>query len=120
MKVQDLEIYNLAMELAEDIWEAVKDWEFFAKDTVGKQLVKAADSIAANISEGFGRYSYKENRQFCFYSRGSLSETDTWLQKAENRKLISKATHKSFVKRIDKTGRKLNAYIKSIGQKSNE
>jgi four helix bundle protein len=50
-----------------------------------EQLIKAIDSVAANLSEGFGRYFYKENRQFCYYSRGSLFETKTWLRKAFNR-----------------------------------
>jgi len=63
-------------------------WDFFAKDTIGKQFVKLTDSIAANISEGFGRFFYKENRQFGYYARGSLFETTTWLTKAHNRKLI--------------------------------
>jgi four helix bundle protein len=34
-------------------------WDYFLKDTIGKQLVKAADSVAANLSEGFGRYHFK-------------------------------------------------------------
>ncbi|MGQ9799185.1 MAG: four helix bundle protein [Ignavibacterium sp.] len=50
---------------------------FFTKDVVGKQLIKAADSVAENLSEGFGRYFYKENKQFCYHSRGSLFETKT-------------------------------------------
>jgi len=44
-------------------------------------LIKAVDSVAANISEGFGRYHYKEAKHFSYYSRGSLYETKTWLTK---------------------------------------
>jgi four helix bundle protein len=72
MKLEDLHVYQLAMDIGERVWEIVLDWNYFARDTIGKQLVKAADSVAANISEGWGRYYYKENRQFCYYSRGSL------------------------------------------------
>ena len=50
--------------------------------------MEAADSIAANISEGHGRYFFKENRNFCYYARGSLVETKTWLFKARTRNLI--------------------------------
>jgi len=75
MKLDDLQIYRLSMEIGEKIWMLINNWHYFEKDTIGKQLVKAADSISANISEGFGRYFYKDERQFCYYSRGSLFET---------------------------------------------
>ena len=56
MKLGDLEIYRLAMKLGEEIWQIVEKWAYFQKDTIGRQWIKAGDSIAANISEGFGRY----------------------------------------------------------------
>ena len=59
MKLEELKVYNLAMDIAERIWDIVIKWDYFAKDTVGKQLIKAADSVAANLSEGYGRYFYK-------------------------------------------------------------
>ncbi|MGH7594880.1 MAG: four helix bundle protein [bacterium] len=64
LKLEELQTYQLAMEMADKIWDIVIKWDYFAKDTVGKQLVKAADSIAANLSEGYGRFYYKENKQF--------------------------------------------------------
>ena len=89
--------------------------DFFAKDTVGKQWVRAADSVAANLSEGFGRFSFKENRQFGYYSRGSLFETRTWLTKARNRQLVATVDYDKLINDLNFIGRKLNAYIKSIG-----
>ena len=88
MKLEELQTYQLAMEMAERIWDIVLKWKYFEKDTIGKQLVKAAVSISVNLSEGYGRFHYKENKQFCYYSRGSLYETKTWITKAYNRKLI--------------------------------
>ncbi len=73
MKLEELQVYSLSMEMAEKIWNIVIEWDYFAKDTIGRQLVKAADSIAANLSEGYGRYHYRENINFSYYSRGSLS-----------------------------------------------
>jgi len=118
MKLEELNVYRLSMEMAERIWEIVVKWDYFTKDTMGKQLVRAADSIAANLSEGFGRYHYKENTNFCYYSRGSLYETKTWIKKAHNRSLISENDYKSFVNEIDNIGVKLNNYIKTIGKSS--
>lgn len=118
MKLEELQVYQLSMELGEKIWEIVINWDYFLKDTIGKQLVIASDSVAANLSEGFGRFFYKENKQLCYYSRGSLFETKTWLTKAKNRKLISEDKFKNFSKEIDLIGKKLNSYIKSIGKQS--
>lgn len=75
MKLDDFRVYNLSMELGEQVWNIVSKWNYFEKDTIGKQLVKAVDSVAANLSEGFGRYHYKETKNFGYYSRGSLYET---------------------------------------------
>ena len=54
------------MVLAEGIYSIVSKWNYLDLDTVGKQLIRSSDSIAANISEGFGRYSFKENKLFCY------------------------------------------------------
>lgn len=104
------------MKIAEKVWNLVMKWDYFTKDTVGKQFVKAVDSVSANLSEGFGRYFYKENRQFCYYSRGSLFETKTWLRKSFNRKLIEEKTYLSIVADLETIGIKLNNYIKTIGK----
>ncbi len=117
MKLDELNVYQLSMSMAEEIWDIVMKWDYFTKDTMGKQLIRAADSIAANLSEGFGRFFYKEGRQFCYYSRGSLYETKTWLTKASNRGLISIDDFEKFKKEINNIGVKLNNYIRSIGKK---
>jgi len=116
LNLEDLEIYQLSMDLAEENWKIIQNWDLFTKDTIGKQLMRAVDSITANLSEGFGRYSYKENRQFCYYSRGSLFETKTWLTKAHNRKLLTDEKYRNLNQDINKIAIKLNNYIKSIGK----
>lgn len=55
---QKLRVYKLSERLANDIWKIVNSWEVFAKDTIGKQIVRSADSVGANIAEGLGRGSY--------------------------------------------------------------
>ncbi len=100
MDIEELNVYRLSMDLGEDVWDVVSDWGYFEKDTVGKQLVKAADSVAANLSEGFGRYHFREAKHFYYYSRGSLFETKTWLTKAHNRKLITDIKYTKFRKEL--------------------
>ena len=100
------------------IWKVVDKWDYFQKDTVGKQLIRAVDSVAANLSEGYGRYHYKEAKNFGYYSRGSLFETQTWLTKAYNRNLISSDLFHNCISDLETIGKMLNAYIKSIGNVS--
>jgi four helix bundle protein len=118
MKLEELKVYELSMELGERVWTIVEKWDYFAKDTIGKQLVRSVDSVAANLSEGFGRFHYKDSKNFTYYSRGSLYETKTWIRKAKNRKLIEEEDYSKFVEDINMIGRMLNSYIKSIGAKS--
>ena len=114
LNLEDLEIYQLSMDVGERIWKIVDKWAYFPKDTIGKQLVKSADSIAANISEGYGRYHFKEAKNFSYYARGSLFETRTWLKKAYLRQLIEEKEIIELSKYTQKLGIKLNKYIKSI------
>lgn len=116
MDIIELRVYQESMKMAEEIWKIVIKWDYFCKDTIGKQLVRSADSIAANLSEGFGRFHFKENINFCYYSRGSLYETKTWLTKAYNRSLISEDGYQKFDNWIKDVGIKLNNYINSIGR----
>ena len=58
----DIEIYIISEELSNQIWGIVKQWHYFEKETLGKQLVRAADSISANIAEAFGRYHDKDRQ----------------------------------------------------------
>jgi four helix bundle protein len=118
LKLEDLEIYQLSMNLGEKIWSCVDKWDYFSKNTMGKQLVRASDSVSANISEGFGRFHFKETRQFAYFARGSLYETKTWLTKGYQRKFINEADFDNLLKDIDILGIKLNNYIKSINKLS--
>jgi four helix bundle protein len=117
MLLKDFQVYNLAMEMGEEVYSIVSIWSCFDKDTVGKQLVRSADSVAANLSEGLGRYHYKEGKNFSYYSRGSLFETITWITKAHNRGLIDDETFKRLNDNLNTISVKINNYIKSIGTK---
>ena len=56
---ESLQVFRLAERLADDIWNIVSSWEPFTRHTIGKQIVRCADSIGANIAEGTGRKSYR-------------------------------------------------------------
>lgn len=113
---EDLRVYLLSEELADSIWDIVQEWGLLARDTVGKQIIRSADGIGANISEGYGRGSYMDNRRFVRMARGSLYETRHWLRRAYRRKLLTESQTESLKFLVDNLGPQLNAYLKSIGR----
>jgi four helix bundle protein len=116
---ENLEVFQLAERLADTIWPIVSGWRQFARDTVGKQLARCADSIGANIAEGVGRGSFQDNRRFVKVARGSLNETRYWLRRAYQRQLLTEDQVASLRPMIDELSPRLNAYLRSIGPKAN-
>lgn len=117
-RIEDLEVYMLAEDLSNEIWDITTQWDFFAKDTVGKQICRAADSISANIAEGYGRFHFKENKNFYYYSRGSILETKSFLSKMRHIGLVSDEIYTQLFNKLEIVHNKLNAYLKYIGKGS--
>lgn len=113
---EKLEVYKLSEKLADRIWNVVAGWKPFAKDTVGKQMVRAADSIGANIAEGVGRGTHADNKRFVRIARGSLNETKHWLRRTWRRQLLSAEDTTVLQPFVDELAPRLNAYLKSIGR----
>jgi four helix bundle protein len=114
---ENLKVYQLSENIADIIWDIVVKWDRLAQDTVGKQLIKAADSVGANIAEGTGRGSYADNRRFARIARGSLFEVKHWLRRAYRRVLLSENEVSELQGLINELTPKLSAYINSIGKK---
>ncbi|HLL71095.1 MAG TPA: four helix bundle protein [Pyrinomonadaceae bacterium] len=112
---ESLRVYQLAENLADEIWRIVKGWNQFEQNTVGQQIVRAADSIGANIAEGSGRGSFQDNRRFIRIARGSLNETQHWLRCAYKRTLLTAEQVEKLKPIINELAPKLNAYLRSVG-----
>jgi four helix bundle protein len=112
---ENLQVYQLSERLADGLWDIVMAWNGFARDTVGKQMVRSADSIGANIAEGTGRGRFADNRRFVRTARGSLNETRHWLRRAFCRGLLNDKQTELLRPIVDELSPRLNAYLKSIG-----
>jgi four helix bundle protein len=113
---EKLQVYKLAERLCDEIWTVAKGWDYFSRDTVGRQLVRAADSIGANIAEGTGRGSFLDNRRFIRNARGSLYETRHWLRRAHQRGLLGRDVVAKIRPTIDELSLKLSAYLRSMSE----
>jgi four helix bundle protein len=112
---ENLEVYRLSERLADAVWDIVIPWGHLARDTVGKQLIRAADGVGANIAEGCGRKSFQDNRRFARIARASLYETQHWLRRAFRRKLLTADQVEQLRTILDELCPRLNAYLNSIG-----
>src|SRR5436190_24043830 len=112
---ENLQVYKLSEKLSDQIWKIVVQWDALARETVGKQLVRAGDSIGANIAEGSGRGTDPEIRRFLRIARGSLYETQHWLRRAYRRRLLSEKQIANLLPLVKELTPKLNACLGSIG-----
>ncbi len=111
---ENLQIYQLAERLADEIWHSAVQWPNLARDMVGKQAIRAADGVGANIAEGSGRGSPVDNRRFLRMARGTLYETRHWLRRAYCRKLLEETKISTLTEIISELTPKLNAYLRAV------
>lgn len=117
LKLNDIEAYKIAFKLSNYVWNIVCKWDYFAKDTVGKQFVKAIDSISANIAEGFGRYTKKDKIKFFRYSFGSLYESLDWNEKSHIRSLLNEEEYSYIFSELIRLPKALNSLIQFTDKK---
>lgn len=110
-EVYELDVYRLAETLSDKIWYGFDQWPWKVRKTIGYQIIRSSDSIAANIAEGYGRYTAREKKLFYRYARGSFEETKAWLRKLIRRQIISPDDVKKYTAIINELGPKLNAFI---------
>jgi len=115
-----LRVYQLSEELSNVVWDIVNCWPTFTRNTVGGQLVRAADSVPSNIAEGYGRGTRKDQRHFLRIARGSLNESISLLRRCYQRKLITPANSKTIAEYLSELGPKLNGYLGSLADKPRE
>src|SRR5215213_8753909 len=101
---RSLAAYDAAVRVADDVHEVVGGWQSFDQWSLGIQLMRATDSIGANIAEATGRTHAPDRRRFYVIARGSLMETEHWLSRAEARGLLPAG----YSDRLDDVARALN------------
>ena len=103
----ELEAYRSAVRVAEFLYPRVRRWQGFERSTIGLQLVRAAESVGANIAEAMGRWHAADQQRLLIIARGSLLEAAHWVRRAQRLGLLTDEVDQL----LDKTGRALNGLI---------
>lgn len=110
--IEEFDVIRLYEEVASYAWHSVRDWNNFDKQTIGQQLVRAADSVNANLVEGDGRFGHQDAIRFFIIARASARETKLWLKRASDRGLIATEPTAAAIDKLVKATRLLNILIK--------
>jgi four helix bundle protein len=117
--LEDLQCWQACREVRVFITELVKSYPKEEQYSLVDNMKRAARSTTQNIAEGFGRFHYKENIQFCRISRGSLFELTDDLITSIDEGFISKEDYKLGRNKIANALALLNGYIKYLNSKAN-
>ncbi|MEK6277039.1 MAG: four helix bundle protein [Actinomycetota bacterium] len=107
---EDLLAYRLAVELADDLRHVVTGWPPLDQWTLGVQMIRSADSIAANVAEAEGRGSLADQKRLLLIARGSAYELQHWIERGFARSLM---TDDSFRARAARVGQLVNGLLRA-------
>ena len=111
---EDLKVWQTCRHLRKDISRLVKEFPDGERYRLTDQILRASRSVTANIAEGYGRYHYQENMQFCRQARGSLFELLDHLTVTLDEGYSDEDRFATFRERIFEAIRMLNGYIKYL------
>jgi four helix bundle protein len=117
---EDLECWKAGTEVRRFVRILVKKFPAKEKFSLTDNMTRASRSVTQNIAEGFGRYHFQENIQFCRQSRGSLQELVDQMITALDEEYISKKEFEEGKQLVDKTMAILNGYINYLSKAKKE
>jgi len=109
--IEQTPVFDCFEQCARAIWSEVQGWRKFSQDTLGKQLVRAIDSVNANLCEGDGRFTAADGLRFFVIARGSAREARLWLVRSQERSLIAPDTSEKLLQQVDSGIAQLNLLI---------
>ena len=118
--LEKLEVYILAREISSLAWKIFNQLPKNFQYHIGNQFLDAADSISANIAEGYGRFHFKESINFNNYARGSAYESKDWIEKLKERELCKESDAKEFLEMLRIEILKINGYNNYLRSRSTE
>ncbi len=116
-RFEDLEIWRMAIEVAEDLFDLADELDAKKLFRFAEQLRGAALSMANNIAEGSGSTSHREFIQFLNIARRSTFENANMLIIFDRRKLVSRPRRDQLLERLDLLSRKITTFQRTLMRK---
>ena len=113
--LENLEVWREAMAFVEEVYRIViptlpREERFALRE----QLQRAAQSIPANLAEGYGRYHYADQIRFCYIARGSAEEVYTYLTLAHRLGYLAEEPYRQISTSLQSLKRLINGYIRYL------
>ena len=113
---EDLECWKACTEVRRFITQLLKKYPKDERFAIVDDMKRAARSTTHNLAEGFGRFHFQENIQFCRHSRGSLYELIDQLITSKDDGFISDDEYEEGRELISKSLALLNGYINYLSK----
>ena len=118
-RFENLDVWKQCRSIRKNVWNLCKTLPSDEKYMLKNQMIRASRSVTANIAEGYGRYHYQENIQFCRQGRGSLYELIDHVLVSQECNYINENQAKKLLKELETAIRLMNGYIKYLRSKKN-
>ena len=113
---EDLEVWALGRTIRKELYRLANRLPKQEEYNLAQQIRTASVSLTANIAEGYGRFHFKENVQFCRIARGSAYELQDHLVTCRDLGYLDEGGHAHLHALLVRFARLLNGYIRSIGK----
>jgi four helix bundle protein len=110
---KDLDVWKVARELRNEMYKVARALPDSEKYALATQIRRAAISVTANVAEGFGRFGYQENAQFCRQARGSVFELRDHMTTCVDQGYVSAKEGERLDTIAQRTAQLLNGYLRS-------
>ncbi len=117
LDLKEIDAYKRSFNLSNYIWRLIANWEHFERDSIGKGLIKAVDSISSNIAEGYNKSHRKKSIQCYHFSMSYVEQCRDWIRKAILRKLITQEEYFFMIKELREIPKEIHALIKFASRK---
>jgi four helix bundle protein len=117
---RDLDVWKKCRDIRAMMWRLCKKFPGEERFRLTDQMIRASRSSTNNIAEGYGRFHFQENIQFCRQSRGSLFELIDHVLIAEECEYIDDKTRGELTRHITSAIRLLNGYVKYLRTRKDE
>ena len=116
---RDLEVWQLAMALAKQVYEVTGTFPSDERFGLINQMRRAAVSIPSNVAEGHARSSTAEFQRFITIAMGSVAELEAQILLSQDLGFLDSAQQQQLMRQLDQIGKMLRGLYRSLERRAN-